>query len=338
LHYGPTLVTLHLHDVSPKDAFDALAARAGVTFGPAASLLWPGTDPQRVTIDVEGQPLWSVVQKMCAQAKVRVVESRSGHSIQLAGVDPKEPLAPFAVAGPFLLMVKRIEQTRAIEFAGPADGNARSGCRISLLVLAEPKLGTCKWDIQKLEKLETDDTRPFDPNFQGGSGVVGSAGEAILFQGDLHGTKVKRLRATGSFAVAGKPTSFEVDNVLKAGHAERVIGGFRVAMTELKAVAEGRYTVTVEAAPENHSAEEFKVFCATLGQLWGPRLLDTQGNDLHDGGGSSSQYMDRYIRTLNAARNDGTQEVGEPAKLIWEVPSEVKTLTLPVEFVDLPLP
>ena len=35
---------------------------------------------------------------------------------------------------------------------------------------------------------------------------------------------------------------------------------------------------------------------------------------------------------------NGTENAGEPVKLLWEVPVETKEIAVPFEFTDLPLP
>ena len=231
-----------------------------------------------MSIDCEDEPFWSATLQLCARAGVRVDGAGAGGPVRLARVEPGRRPPPCVVAGPFLLAVRRVEHTRAVDFAGPRDLNASAGCRISLFVWAEPKLAASTWSIQKLESLETDADQAFDPkHFWGGGGQVGSPNESTIhFHGDVNGTKIKRLGMACRFTLEGKTERFEVDNVLTTGRVERLVGGYRVALMEANKVADGRYAFTVEAGPGEHSVEDFDAFRSTL-ERHGPRLLDAQG-------------------------------------------------------------
>ncbi len=336
--YTATLISLHLHNVSPKDAFNALAAKAAVSFEPASDVLWPNGSGERLTIDVDDQPFWSVLLQMDGRAKVRFERTNPKSPIQLARTIPTDlPNRCFA-AGPFIILVKYVSQTREVEFSGPQSQNAGSGCRLAVFVWGEPKLGPFTWRTESLDKLETDDDKPFDLRLFPGSGSTQRFHEgSIGFRTSIPGTRIKRLLMTWQFAVEGKTERFEVNDVLHAPRTENLIGGYRIIFKQVKKVAERRYQYDVEAGLGNHTREEFRAFCGTLASH-PPQLIDAQGHELRPDGGTGAIGALNYTLQHNVAQNDDAQQVGEPVKFVWELPSETKIIKLPVEFMDLPLP
>ncbi|HEY7115040.1 MAG TPA: HEAT repeat domain-containing protein [Tepidisphaeraceae bacterium] len=349
--YGPTSVTLHLKGIPAPDALAALAAQAKVTFSPEPASLWPGgqngdsTAVPRVTLDCDHVPFWAALQQICVQAGVRLVSSAPGAAVQLAAADANLPAAPYAVAGPFLLKVKRIERTGSVVFDGPRDFNAAPGCRISLFVWGEPKMGKAAWSVQSLDELSTDAApapgKAFDKRkFFGGGGDVGGMSEGRLsFNDPVPGTKMARLALTARFTLVERTQMLEVDKVLGAARLERVLGGYPFVLKDVNKVGDGRYAYTIEVRPGDHSPDEFSVITQQL-QRNRPRLLDAQGQSLWMSGGSTTYGQDKYVSTQEFRCDPGGngKKVGPPVKFQWDVPVEVRTLTLPVEFKDLPLP
>ena len=45
-----------------------------------------------------------------------------------------------------------------------------------------------------------------------------------------------------------------------------------------------------------------------------------------------------YAGTFDFGPNANNPRAGAPAKFLWEVPAETRTLTYPVEFTNIPLP
>ena len=68
------------------------------------------------------------------------------------------------------------------------------------------------------------------------------------------------------------------------------------------------------------------------------RLVDAEGHAYTMGGittGGNDQKMEyRY----NFNRFGGEARIGQPAKLIWDIPIETKEVAVPIEFRDLPIP
>jgi len=346
--FGPTPVTLHVRGVPASEALAAIAAQANVTFAPGADVLWPdGAMPPRVKVDCDGAAFWSVVQQVCAQAGLRVASSSPGGPVQLAVGTAAEPMGPWAVAGPFLFKVKRIERTRGLTFDGPRDINAANGVRISLFCWAEPKVSGAAgglWTVRQFDELVTDTGQSLEPKpkigWAGGNGSIGGGGNegTFSYRADVPGARLARLRVTASFTLPGKTQSWEVENVMRAGRVERQLGGYPFVLKEVSRVVEGRYAYTVEVGPGDHSPDEFQGLKQAL-QRKSARLIDAQGQALRMVAGSASMSQTAYTATQQMTDDLGNgKKTGPPVKFVWDVPVDSTTLNLPVEFTDIPLP
>jgi hypothetical protein len=340
--YGPTRVTLHLGTVPAHEALAALGEQVGVTFAPPPMLLWASTKggAPRVSLDADDEPFWSCLHRLGAVAGFRVARGDSHAPLQLKLVDDR-PASPFAVAGPFLLKVKRIEHTRSLDFDAPEDFNPTPGCRISLFVWGEPKMPPGVWSIDQVDELTTDrGPQTLDRSkVQTRGSQLGSVGEGRnTFGSDVAGSRIVRLRLSLQVTVVGKTQTLEVPNVLSAGKAQRTIGGYTFELSNVNRIVEGRYAFTIEVARGEHTPAEFATFVQTLGRAT-PHLLDATGRPLQFSGGSGQSSPDKWTQTKEVLRDGvGAARAGEPATFSWEIPVETRTLSFPVEFKDLPLP
>jgi len=117
-----------------------------------------------------------------------------------------------------------------------------------------------------------------------------------------------------------------------------MIGGYSFELSNVNKIVEGRYAYTVDITLGEHSPAEFLNFRQALERAQ-PKLLDAQDQPLQYNGGSASYGGDKISMTnqLSSAGFNGAK-VGEPVRFLWEIPVETKTLMLPFELKDLPLP
>jgi hypothetical protein len=338
---GPTLITLHLQNVLASEAFKAIAKQANISFLPDGAEQDRIAQEHRVTIECEGEPLWSVLQKICPQVSLKIASSRFAGPIVLSRTLSTEIPAPFAVAGPFVFLIKRIEHTRATDFAGPVDLNASPGCRMSLFVWAEPKLEATNWDTSSCDQWMTDIEEKPKVGWWA-NGYVNSARESrIVLQpgGDLNAAKmIKSLKMTAHFTITGRTETWKVDNPLQAHHVEKWVDGYRFVVKEVNKIVDGRYAYAVVVTPEGHNAADFLSLCEVLDRR-PPVLSDAQHTSLQRMGGSSGRSQKEYTASNEFSCQQGPgQQIGEPTTLEWQLPDKVRSLMQPVEFTNLPLP
>jgi hypothetical protein len=164
-----------------------------------------------------------------------------------------------------------------------------------------------------------------------------------MYRGNLGAAKrLAQLMMDVEFDLVGKTQTLEVPNIVQAGKVESWIGGFRYVIRDVSKISDGTYTCTAEVFRGARSRADFGALTSML-QRRGPQLLDAQVQRLLPRGGSSHMGPDDYgqsftISSVPLAGAKNGQQIGEPAKLVWEVPAETRYLVLPVELTDVPLP
>src|SRR5439155_16646265 len=69
-HIGPTLVTVHLHDVEAAQAFAEIAKQLHFELLAEPPELWKQKQWPKVSLDAEQEPFWAVMLSLCRQVGV----------------------------------------------------------------------------------------------------------------------------------------------------------------------------------------------------------------------------------------------------------------------------
>jgi hypothetical protein len=354
---GPTFVTLHLKDAPAAEAFDQLARQAGATLTTQPPGLLQRGDLPKVTLDVEREPFWLVMRKLCGACNLR--PERSGDKkLALAADDGSWARRPFVTSGPFLVTANELYVTRGVRFGAeqpaeaknplPRDPLAPDGlqdhAQLQVEAWFEPKLSGMSWSVGNVVEA-TDGAgrsmtlpRGAEPRRRatyGGSRYYGEW-ESVVWLSvpprDKPGAKLSRLKFLSSFSVQTGVDRFEVPNVLAAKDVEHVAGPARLVVKNVMRLGDDQYELAVGSYP---AGDVSAWRGAQAGQFRrGPQLVFDDGRPLMQAGGSSSMSDRAYTSQLRFTAERGR----EPAKVVWEVPTGVQQFTVPVEFQDLPIP
>src|SRR5205823_14936352 len=123
-----------------------------------------------------------------------------------------------------------------------------------------------------------------------------------------------------------------IANRMTVAEKPLVIGGVPVVLRDCKKNSD-LYEVRLSVTPDATN-NWIRLQQAMQGKL---QWLDAAGHPLdRRGSGSRPAGGDIEITASFARgqRGDGNQ-VGEPTKLVWDVPTETRDLTVPIEFKDL---
>jgi len=354
---GATFVTLHLKDAPAAEAFDQLSRQTGATLTTQPPGLLQRDDLPKVTLDVEREPFWLVMRKLCGTCSVR--PERSGEKkLALAADDGSWARRPFVTSGPFLITANELYVTRGVRFGAerpaeaknrlPPDPLAPDGiqdhAQLQVEAWFEPKLSGMSWSVGNVVEA-TDDTgrsmvlpRGAEPRRRatyGGSRYYGEW-ESVVWLSvpprDKPGAKLTRLKFLSSFSVQTGGDRFEVPNVLAAKDVEHVAGPARLVVKGLQRLGNDQYELAIGSYPVADVAAWRAVQAGQFRR--GPQLVYDDGRALNPAGGSSSMSDREYSSQLRFTAERGR----EPAKLVWDVPTGVQQFTVPVEFQDLPIP
>ncbi|MGB7161177.1 MAG: hypothetical protein WBD40_24160, partial [Tepidisphaeraceae bacterium] len=133
---GPSLITLHLANVTPRVAFEELGKQAGFDLKAQSTSIWNQPLPA-VSIDVDHVPFWEVVRQLREQCGLDV-DAMGMSGLTVMPTAPRARNVPTCVHGPFRIRAMRLSRQIALDLA---TGNKPSNdFTVMLSVTAEPKL------------------------------------------------------------------------------------------------------------------------------------------------------------------------------------------------------
>lgn len=374
---GTSLVTLHAEDQPAAAVFAELARQAYARFRFAPADLWEKRPMPRVTVHVDRQPFWAVMKDLCAQAGVEPIGGNPSARELILGV-PAAPAgaaaligatssataaaalsagrrhwgtAPTAISGPFLVAATHVTRTHYLDLQ-PA-GAVRRDCRITMSVFPEPKLRVLQGSMS-VRITEAADEKgnslapptPFSDYLATRTDWVWSVYASLQPQPD-GGNRIARLKGSARFVLQTGSERAEFGDVLEARNAVRTAGGRRMALNEVRPEGTGRYRVSLTLYRTGLSGPAEFGWIGSYNNL-DVRLVDAEGHALVKEQ-TTPQSSTTEAVVLNITFRRPTVEappgakvegppVGEPAKLVWEVPTEMREVIVPFEFADLPLP
>lgn len=373
---GPTLVTLHFKDARPEQVFQALTEQAGVHLNAYQTTdLLKKLPP--LTVSIERQPFAAALHTLASRCGLsfntttsrEFEKSASGLTLTLKqSPDPQEQMSgPMRVQGPFVVIATSIQSRRttalvsdrAVE-ASPT--TSRNDLFVDFVILGDPKLRThgldgapifqasnaALWDIRSVDSEGLWNARA---NSQGVTPLEWRF-TAHLKAPTVAGQQSIGLQATSTeLLVTTKSETWEVPDILSVKDLARTIdlteGKRRYIIHSVQPEENNdlsgrgeRYAVRLTLSGVGISKGVWSGWPApSLSNLIGAlRLVDDEGRDF-------APY--RYELKANEfsgsfwngrARRLGKQAVGKPAKLLWRLPTEIRTVEIPIEFTELPLP
>ena len=351
---GPTLVTMHLANVSPRLAFEELGRSAGIDLGPQHASFWNVRRPN-VTIDAEGVPFWEVVGQIRHQCGLDVDASGVGG---LYVMMPSGPGAPTAVSGPFRVRATRITRTLSVDLATGA--MPASDFSVTLSIAAEPKMRISSIGRQpKIEVAEDEHGTSLLPPGAPGAGpngapiliaarpmdvpsraaAVWTTAARLRYPAGGAGKRIARLRGATSCNVVIRSDTLEIPDILNASDLTRPIDGARgghdgeLTVKSCRKVGDFYELKLALTAPADAAGAQVVLKAARRGTD-GVKILDGTGREMNAVTTNTSTSGTRTELTLRVHAPGG----GAPSKLVWQVPTDVRELEVPFEFKDLPLP
>jgi hypothetical protein len=335
-----TLVTLSLKNVTAREAFAELAKQAKIQVD--VSDLEREEEP-RFSIELTQRPFWQAMHELCVKTGLQPEVRGDPPQIVVDSLVTRWSHRPVSGHGAFLIVADRIERDYKVDLAKPEDLQHRFV--LQLTAFSDPRLLVLK-NAQEVKLEEAVDehgnsllpvqTEEYAPE----SSEYRTPWEWRVFAKLHHprgaGERIARLRGSAQFMVRTEHQNWELSQIMTVQNATRMVGGSRLIIEGLSRNEEG-YTLRIRGqgvlcgiAPAGMT-EQFEAIRRSI------RLLDNNGRAFAvDFAGGSGREEWSYLFTFKPTpAQDATTE---PAKLIWEVPTEARLVTVPFEFRNLPLP
>lgn len=334
-----TRINVDLKNASPKVIFAEIARQSGVELRTNPRELFEAGRIDPVDLRLDDASLFSALRQAC---------DRTGLSIQRVGPMREFILMhgrtqiwgnyPFTEHGPFMVTVRHLQRVNTADLT---TNTTTRVVRVQMNVYAEPRLrvvrsynGAVLDDARdelghKLTKHEDPTRYP-----ERATGATWSwALQLPLAMPPDAGDTLALLKGHAKAVVVTRSAAAEIAFDERMKDHTTAVGDARVTVKQVQRQGEQNFIVTLAVEPDPAKAEDW----SKIGLESTFRLVDKDGRNLmrqHYGaaGGKTITLMFMKVDW------NGGDPAGEPTRLIWEVPLEMREVKIPFEFRDLPLP
>jgi len=338
-----SLITLHMKDAPVEAVYREIARQAMVRIAPPAGRsLVPN-----VSMDVEQQPFWRVIHQLAGQTGFAPAPISAGfeREIRLIG-NPGWAKARSCFSGCVLFIADSVSFNQSFNYISQQQTQSSISLRITAYV--DPKIDVLELVALHLDEAVDENGNSILINPKYGEALSAGTGPPGPLRGSIRlayspdtGKRIARLKGSARFALCTKRETWEVADIRNAKDVVRKMspGTYTIKGLENQADNPSAYnlSIEIEQAGAMRSLTPLTIFSAFPN---GPRLLDENGRAYQSGGGGGGTVGGgplRYSFRFRDPANEG-QKLGPPARLIWNVPVEMKEISVPLEMTDLPLP
>jgi hypothetical protein len=340
---APTLITLHLKDAPAQTVVAEIAQQAHTEVGAWPEYVWRNVN-QKVTINADKQPFWTVMKDVCRQTHL-VPEPMGGSSrnrITLMQRGNAWGNQPTSSQGCYLVMAQSAQRNHTVDYAN--GGNAQTNFNLSLRCYIDPKVRIIRGSREAKIEEAVDDKgnslalpnhnfeNSFTPPWNGS--WCWDVSVPLQYRPDM-GAKLARLRGSMHFTVITKAQTWDVPEILAAKEVEKTLPTCKYTIHQVTKNGDSQYTlkITITTAKDQNGGP-MSDFSTLQQQI---KLVDANGRsyDTSGGGGGGGNGTVNYEFSFY---NSTGGPLGVPTRLVWEIPIEMKDVSVPIEFNDLPLP
>ena len=352
-----TLITLKIKDGTVDDVLNALTKQCGYPMKmynrAAFRARGNNADPQTFTLDYDNQPFWDVLKDVCAKTGISPYndgQNRRGLTFMpAANMGGSMFNCPISSSGAALCAMQALSRNSSITFGQNSPPNFNFNAQ--MLIMFEPKVRISSYySSPQIDEAVDDKGNSLVNKAQQGSSSPNSAsrqtqlglGLNLIYPQTNPGTKIVKLRGKVRLNVATRAESVEVSDLTKE-QTQKSPSGRRITVRGVKPQNDNennrQYNLQVTFYRDGTDQQKF----AESLNIPTVRLLDKDGRELqyqHNSRNDSNENeANQTMVFYRYGRNEGREEdVGEPVKVIWDVTTDTKEISVPFEFTDLPMP
>ena len=339
---GPSVVTLHLKDASAKQAFAELAKQCGVPgFRTTPDKLLEDEKLPTADLDLVGVNYFVAMDALAEKYGLRLINSGDGLRLMRGMGNGGQMPGPQLYTGAFRLTCNSLSRSQTVQLREPgADGEMRGNetdqFYIQMTLSAEPKIIFAGRQVQpKLDECTDDLGNSLKLGER--NAFYGSSGASLPIMLPLSPPKreastIKALRGSLEVSVVSRVEVFEVGNAVEATNVSKDVAGRLYTFKSMKRQGDN-FTVSLSVSGGSAADGYSRFNTATID------VSDADGKILAgigNGMNSSGRVSEMTIVYRKTDANGG--ETGDPVKFVWRLPAETRTVVVPFDFKNIPLP
>lgn len=337
---GASYLTLHFKNAPASEVFAEISRQCFAPLLTAPDHLFQQESFPTVTVDVEHQPFWAVVPRICQQLGVDFRRAQGGMRLMRSGGMQTDGIS--RIDGPFLVVATQVSFSRTRSFAAKAE---QTQFGIQIVVYPEPKLNVLRGSgtIQIEQAVDSNGNSLLPEGaaavnrvWGGFMGFGGWSLYAPLNYPKNIGARIARFKGATVFVIQVESQSIEIPDLANLQPTTRFIYNMPVSFEGFKKEGDV-WRLHLRVNQPNFGGSEWQQFMEGVQNRL--RILDSAGNALDRRGMSTSSNNAAMDMSLDFVRSNGVtgQPSSDPVRLVWEVPTKTRELTVPIEFKDLPL-
>jgi hypothetical protein len=337
----PTLVTLKMENVAPKNVFDELATQTNQEFLTLPANLWTKNPGTAISIDVNNQPFWLAMKGACGKSGIslKYATDTATPKIILSRDNQDWATYPTTATGPFLVSLIGLHRATTVDMRKPADLQKTFYAKFT--IFCEPRVRLLRGSLgAKIEQAADDKGNSLVPKDAPEQPLNFITSWVYNLEGKLDypkdpGTKIAQLSASAKFIAQTKSETIEYADPLTSKNVTKTVAGRKIIVKEVRRTPE-EYEATVTFVRGEIPPAQWE---QTLFPGNALRLVDAEGKIVLakgfglGGKGDESTFVFKFEKEPPRG-----SRIGKPLKLVWEIPTETREVPLTFEFKDLPLP
>jgi hypothetical protein len=336
---GPSYITLHVKDAPASQVMAEISRQSFAPLQTIPDNLWKQESFPKLALDVDREPFWKVMPDVCQKLGIDFRPAAGGMRLMHTGGMRTEGVSE--VDGAFLVVATGINYTRSKSFARQGE-QSRFG--MNLTVLPEPKLtvlrgaGTVSVDEAMDDKGNSLVPDKASAAVWGGYGGFGGWNLYVQLRYPKEiGTRLTRFKGSTSFLIQLESERVEIPDLTSLRPTTRLVHNLQATFEQMKKAAAGDvWQLHIRVDRPNFGGPEWQQFMDVAQNRL--KVLDLDGNPLTRRGTSTNVNNNTVEMTLEFVQSTaGGRMTGPPSRLVWEVPTKTREITVPITFHDLPL-
>jgi hypothetical protein len=348
-----------------RDALDHIAKQAGIEIKFNPPWLWSGQNNSPVevlSIDLDNAPFWSAMSDFCTAAHARVFEN--GPQGLMIGEDATPSTSHLGgvmiTSGPYAVVATRITRNAQTDLA---TGQTSRFDNLLMSLYVDPNIRITSHSQAWLEIANDETGQSLLPDHNANADTVQMLGisyerfciqqQAALKFPAHPGHSLALVRGGMLIETPDQVSTIQIDDITQSIGKLYTAGDYSLQITACHlAQSSGNLAFTASRKPRPAPPPD-KPVAHTLKQLlsipqplprtdWisnrlqgnAPTLINADGTQISAGGGGGGSDT-RVDWTMNFNQSIPIQQ---PVKLVWRIPTKLRTDTVQFEFKDLPLP